>query len=230
MSQMGSLHLPIPQGYLKFGGWALAIGGLMGFSGQLLHIGDTPASLGDIPDFVETAVNTHVWLAWASILILMGLPAMYLRQAAGLKWWGWIGLPLLFVGMILEIFHGPFQIFSYPIIYSLVSTDEVLNTVNGYVNNLMVDDYPTTLFVLIPLMPGLFLGLILLGISTIKAKALHRGLGIFVLVVIGLLIAGMFMPEDVNTFSTVHLIFVAFGVVLLREKKAEASVSTGAAA
>jgi hypothetical protein len=220
----------IPKGYLRFGGWALLIGGLMGFSGQLIHIGDTPATMKDIPNFIDTAVNTHVWLAWATILLLMGLPAIYLRQSEKLKKWGWIGFPLLFVGMILEIFHGPFQILAYPIIYNMVSSDAVLNTVNDQVNNLMVDDYPLTLLVLIPLMPGIVLGLLLLGISTIKARVFHKGFGIFTLVVLVLMMGGMFMPEDINTFSAVHLIFVAFGAVLAFEKKAAVSIEEHVAA
>lgn len=220
---MKMLQIQVPKGYLRFGGWSLLIGGLMGFSGQLMHIGDTPEKLGDITGFVETAVNTHVWLAWASILILMGLPAIYLRQAGKLKVWGWVGLPLLFIGMILEIFHGPFQILAYPIIYSLVSTDAVLNTVNDQIANLMIDDYPLTLLVLIPLLPGIVFGLLLLGISTIKSGVFHKGLGIFTLVVLALLVGGRSMP-DVNVFSAVHLIFVVFGGVLALEKKAAAAV------
>lgn len=183
-------QIQIPKGYLKFSGWALLIGGLMGVSGQLLHIGDTPETLKDIPDFIETAVNTHVWLAWASILLLLGMLTIYLRQAEKLKLWGWIGFPLLFVGMILEIFHGPFQILAYPIIYNLVSSDEVLNTVNNYVNNLMIDDYPLTLLVLIPLLPGILGGMLLLGISTVKAKVFHKSVGVFVLAAIAVLIGG----------------------------------------
>lgn len=220
---MKMLQLQVPKGFLRFGGWSLLIGGLMGFSGQLLHIGDTPEKVGDIASFVETAVNTHVWLAWTSILILMGLPAIYLRQAGKLKVWGWVGLPLLFIGMILEIFHGPFQILAYPIIYSLVSTEEVLSTVNNQIANLMIDDYPLTLLVLIPLLPGIVFGLLLLGISTIKSGVFHKGLGIFTLVVLALLVAGRSMP-DVNVFSAVHLIFVAFGGVLAFEKKAIVNV------
>ncbi|WP_373231496.1 hypothetical protein [Cohnella sp.] len=223
------IQMQVPKGYLRFGGWSLLIGGLMGFSGQLMHIGDTPEKLGDIAGFVETAVNTHVLLAWASILILMGLPAIYLRQAGKLKVWGWVGLPLLFIGMILEIFHGPFQIMGYPIIYSLVSTEAVLNTVNDLIMNMMVDEYPLTLLVLIPLLPGIMLGLLLLGISTIKSGVFHKGLGIFTLVVMALLIGGMSMP-DVNVFSAIHLIFVAFGGVLAFEKKAGVTVEDRVAA
>jgi hypothetical protein len=217
-------QIQIPNGYLKFSGWALLIGGLMGFSGQLMHIGDTPGTLKDIPNFLEMAVNTHVWLAWASILVLMGMPAIYLRQAERLKLWGWIGFPLLFVGMILEIFHGPFQILAYPIIYNLVSSDEVLHTVNNFVNNLMIDDYPLTLLVLIPLLPGILIGMLLLGISTFKAKVFHKAVGIFVLVAMAILIGGMAAPESVNTFPVVHLVFATFGAALAFGKKQTASV------
>ncbi|RUS47349.1 hypothetical protein [Cohnella sp. AR92] len=211
----------IPKGYLKFAGWSLGIGGLMGFAGQLIHIGDTPGSVDKIPRFLDIAVNTHVLLAWASIFVLMGLPAIYLRQAAKLKTWGWIGFPLLFVGMMLEIFHGPLQVMGYPIIYSSVSNEAVLNTVNDQVSNMTeMAHYPAAYSWFIPIIPGIFLGLLILGIATIRAKVLHKGYGIFALVVLVLLGGGMSAP-DLPTFALVHLVFVMFGVKLAFEKKTD---------
>ncbi|WP_276356472.1 hypothetical protein [Cohnella caldifontis] len=203
----------LPKSYLKFGGWTLLIGGTMGILGQLLHIGDTPASLEDIPGFLQKAVNTHVLLAWASILILMGMPAIYLRMAERLSAWGWIGFPLLFAGMLLEIFHGPVQILAYPIIYDHVKDAATLQTVNDQVNNLMVDRYPLSLAVLIPLVPAILLGLLLLGIATIRAKVYPRWLGVLAVVVLAVMIAGI-MVQTINVFPAVHLLFALFGAML----------------
>jgi hypothetical protein len=50
----------IPKGYLKFSGLMLLIGGIMGFTGQLVHLGDVPASVEEIPEFLQGAVNIHV--------------------------------------------------------------------------------------------------------------------------------------------------------------------------
>lgn len=209
----------VPKGYFRFAGWSMLVGGLMGFSGQLIHIGDTPSSLENIPGFLQIAVNSHIWLAWASIFLLMGLPAIYLRQAEKLKLWGWVGLPLLFIGMTLEIFHGPFQILGYPIIYSLVNSDAVLTTVNDQVMNMThVEQYPMMLTLFVPIVPGIFIGFLLLGIATIRARVLHKGYGIFTLVVLVVTIGGMSAP-DVPFFSLVHLVFFVFGVKLAFEKK-----------
>lgn len=215
----------IPKGYLKFGGWTLLVGGTMGVIGQLLHIGDTPDTLAGIPDFVQTAVSTHVLLAWASVLILLGMPAMYMRQAERLNKWGWIGFPLLFIGIILEIFHGPVQIISYPIIYDHVKDAETLKVVNDQVFNLMIDQYPLTLAVLIPLMPTLLIGLLLLGISTIKARVLPKWAGVLTLVALALLIGGRFVP-NINVFPLVHLVFATFGGLLAFGKQTAAAAGT----
>lgn len=47
----------LPKGYLKFAGWSLLIGGTAGIIGQLLHLEDAPASIEEIPHFVQGAVN-----------------------------------------------------------------------------------------------------------------------------------------------------------------------------
>ncbi|MBW5448741.1 hypothetical protein GE107_22120 [Cohnella sp. CFH 77786] len=221
--------IALPKGYLKFAGWTLLIGGAMGVTGQLLHIGDTPATLEEIPGFLSTAVNTHVLLAWASILILMGMPGIYMRQGEGLKKWGWIGFPLLFMGMILEIFHGPFQILGYPIIYDHVKDAETLKVVNNQINNLMVDQYPLTLVVLIPIIPGILLGLLLLGIATIKARIFPKWLGILTLVVLVILIGGIAVPT-INVFPAIHVVFALFGGILAFGKGEAATFEARAAA
>lgn len=221
--------IALPKGYLKFAGWTLLIGGAMGIAGQLLHIGDTPETLADIPDFVKAAVNTHVLLAWASILILLGMPGIFLRQSERLKTWGWIGFPLLFIGMILEIFHGPVQILAYPIIFDHVKDAETLKVVNDQINNLMTDQYPLSLAVLIPLIPGIILGMLLLGIATLRARVFPRWLGVLTLVALVILIGGIGV-QTINVFPVIHLVFALFGGMLAFGKSESVSVNAQAAA
>ena len=203
----------IPRGYLKFSGWTLLIGGGLGVMGQLFHGGDTPKTIADVPSFLDLAVNLHVMLAWSSILILLGMPAIFLRQANQLKWWGWIGFPLLFIGMILEIFHGPVQIIAYPIIYADV-TEATLATINGRVLNPDMNAFPLGLLIFIPLMPGIFLGLLLTGIATLQAKVLPKASGWFTIAIFIILAAGMFLPENIPFFAAIHFVFVMFGALL----------------
>jgi len=209
--------LVLPKGYLKFAGWSLLIGGVAGIIGQLLHLEDAPASIEEIPHFVQGAVNNHVLLAWSTTLILLGIPAMFLRLAEKLKLWGWIGFPLLFIGMMLEIFHSPFQIFAYPIIFDLVKDEATLKAVTEQINNTRADIYPLTLTVLIPMVPGIILGILLLGIATIHARVLPRWVGIVSLAALGVAIAGMVFKA--NTFPLILLIFAVFGAVLAFERK-----------
>ncbi|MEH7110500.1 hypothetical protein [Bacillus sp. JJ1764] len=210
--------LTIPNGYLKFSGFLLLLGGLMGFTGQLIHLEDMPASVKDIPEFLKGAVNIHVLLAYASTFILMGLPAVYLRQASGLKWWGWVSFPLLFIGLMLEIFHGPVQIMAYPIIFDFVHTAADLKHVGELFNNMAIDQYPLQLAVFIPLIPGIFLGLILLGIATLRAKVLPKAPAIFIFIVMVIQIVGMVVPVHIHlleiSFAYIHLIFVWIGALM----------------
>lgn len=218
-------QVQMPSRFLKLCGWSLLVGGFLGFTGQLVHIGDTPASIEDIPHFLHTAVNTHVLLAWASILILLGMPAMFLSQSGRLGKLGWAGFPLLFIGMILEIFHGPVQIMAYPIIYNDIPNADALKTVNDLVNNLRIDDFPLSLLVLIPLMPGLFLGLLFLGIGTIRARVLPKWLSLVPLIVFVVLLLGMALPEDWPIFAVMHLVFLLFGIHFASDSRASVSPS-----
>ncbi|MCH6265411.1 MULTISPECIES: hypothetical protein [Neobacillus] len=214
--------MSIPKGYLKFSGIMLLLGGIMGFTGQLIHLGDVPESVKDIPDFLKSAVNIHVLLAYASTFILMGLPALFLKQSSGLKWWGWLAFPLLFTGLMLEIFHGPVQIIAYPIIFDFVHTSADLQHVSDLLNNMAVDKYPLQLAIFIPLVPGILLGLLLLGISSLKAKVLPKAPAIFLLVVLAIQIVSFIVPVHIHlleiSFAYIHLVFVWFGGVLAFNK------------
>jgi hypothetical protein len=213
----------IPKGFLKFSGLMLFLGGIMGFTGQLIHIGDAPESVDSIGSFLDTAVNTHVLLAYASTFILLGLPAIYLHQSSALKWWGWVSFPLLFIALMLEIFHGPVQILAYPIIFDSIQTEAELQTVANLINNLAVDQFPLQLAVLIPIVPFLFLGLILLGIATLRAKVFTKSVGIFLFIVLAIQIISFIVPVHIHlleiSFAYIHLIFVFFGSLITFTKE-----------
>ncbi|MGG1675400.1 hypothetical protein ACIFOT_06535 [Neobacillus sp. NRS-1170] len=214
--------MSIPKGYLKFSGIMLLVGGIMGFTGQLVHLGDVPESVKDIPEFLKGAVNIHVLLAYSSTFILMGLPALFLRQASNLKWWGWLSFPLLFIGLMLEIFHGPVQIIAYPIIFDFVHTAADLQHVTDLLNNMAVDRFPLQLAVFIPIVPGIFLGLLLFGFSTLRAKVFPKAPVIFLFVVFAIQILSFVVPVHIHlleiSFAYIHLIFVWFGAILTFEK------------
>lgn len=211
----------IPLGYLRFCGWMLLIGGTAGAIGQVIHVGDVPESLEDIPHFLAVAVNNHVLLAYASTFILMGLPGLFLRQAAGLKLWGWISLPLLFIGLMFEIFHGPVQIIAYPILFGDIHSVEALKIVSDKVMNPDPSAYPLMLLIFIPIVPCILLGIFLLALASYKARILSRGPAVFSFFVLAVLISGFFIHNSLfdHIFALVHLMFVWFGVDLAFEQK-----------
>lgn len=135
---------------------------------------------------------------------------------------GLAGIPLLFIGLMLEIFHGPVQIIAYPIIFDFVHTAKDLQHVTDLFNNMAIDRFPLQLAIFIPLIPGIFIGLILLGISTYRAKVLPKAPAIFTLVVLVIQIIGMIVPVHIHlleiSFAYIHLIFVWFGAILAFEK------------
>lgn len=215
--------MSIPKGYLKFSGLMLLIGGIMGFTGQLVHLGDVPDSVAHIPEFLQGAVNIHILLAYASTFILLGLPALYLRQSNSLKWWGWLSLPMLFIGLMLEIFHGPVQIIAYPMLFDSVKTDADLQYVSDLIMNPNVSDFPLILAIFIPIAPFLLIGLLLFGISVLKSKVFPKSAAIFVFVVLAVQILSFVVPVHIHlleiAFAYIHLIFVVFGVAVAFEKK-----------
>jgi hypothetical protein len=219
VNQLGGFwKMSIPKGYIKFSGISVLIGGIMGFTGQLVHLGDVPESVADIPSFLQSAVNIHILLAYASTFILLGLPAIYLRQSAKLKWWGWLSLPMLFIGLMLEIFHGPVQIIAYPMLFEDVKTATDLEHVSNLIMNPNISDFPLALSIFIPIVPFLFIGLLLFGISVLKAKILPKSAAIFTLVVLAIQIISFIVPIHIHileiSFAYIHLIFVVFGALL----------------
>lgn len=224
--------LTVPRGYYRFCGILLMLGGLMGAAGQLMHAPDTPESVAAIPEFLNLAVNMHVQLAWASTLILLGLSGLYLRQAAGLRFWGWLSLPLLFIGLMLEIFHGPVQILGYPIMYGNIQDEAALKIVNDGISHMAIDRFPLQLAVTAPILPCILLGFLLLAFSTLKARILPKGPAIFNLVVLVILILGMFIKAHFFevSFSYIHLAIVYYGFTLFSSVSSSAATGQRAAA
>ncbi|MDF2961319.1 MAG: hypothetical protein K0S39_3054 [Paenibacillus sp.] len=216
----------IPVRFFKLCGWSLFIGGVMGMLGQILHAPDVPGSVASIPEFLKLAVNLHVLLAFSSTFILLGLPAVFLRQASSLRWWGWLAFPLLFIGLMLEIFHGPVQIFAYPLLFGSIKTEDQLKVVSDQINNMIVDEFPLQLLVVVPMVPFLLFGFLLFGISMLYARLLPKGCAIFILIVLALLVCGNFIKHPVFDYSValVHLIFIWLGLILAFERLEEQPV------
>ncbi|WP_284642865.1 hypothetical protein [Paenibacillus silviterrae] len=215
------MMISVPQGYFKASGWLLLTAGIMGFTGQIVHLEDVPDSVAHIPEFLQAAVNTHVLLAYASAFLLMGLISIYLRQAARLPKWGWASFPLLFLGLLLEIFHGPVQIIAYPILFKGITTEEQLKTVSDAIMNLDPSAHPLSMLVFIPIVPFLMLGLLLLGLATLKAKVFPKAVGLVTLIILAVCLAGfplMHLRVFAISFGYIYLAFGVFGAVLVFEK------------
>ncbi|MGM0881715.1 MAG: hypothetical protein ACQEXQ_11870 [Bacillota bacterium] len=219
----------VPQGFIRISGWLLLVAGIMGFTGQIVHLEDVPESLAHLPEFLQTAVNTHVFLAYASTLLLLGLSAIFLRQAGKLPKWGWAALPLLFIGLMLEIFHGPVQIIAYPILFGDIETEEQLKVVSDQITNMDPTAFPLSMLVFVPIVPFLMIGLLILGLSTLKARIFPKALGIFTLVVLVVCVTGFFFMHlrvFAISFGYIYLVFGAFGAMLAFEKRERVPASS----
>ncbi|AEI46269.1 hypothetical protein KCX80_35445 [Paenibacillus mucilaginosus] len=106
------------------------------------------------------------------LLVLMGLPGLYLRHAGSLRWWGWISFVLVFATILSETLHSVLQIFDYPVLFKDITDEAALKKVSDHVM-----EVPTT-------QPGgtlmrstfmMFLGgYALLGLSMLQARTLSR--------------------------------------------------------
>jgi len=221
--------IPVPNRYLKSSGWLLMVAAVIGFTGQILHLEDVPESLAHLPTFLQTAVNTHVALAYASIFLLLGLPAIFLRQAGSLPGWGWAALPLLFIALVLEMFHGPVQIIAYPMLFADVATEAELAGVSERIVTMDPTAYPISMLVFVPIVPFLLIGLLLLGIATVRAGAFPKRVGWLTLAVLVACVAGFFLGHlrvFAISFGYIYLAFGAYGACLAFGKRASAATAS----
>lgn len=213
------MTIAVPNGFLRFSGWMLLLGGLIFTVVQYVHLEDTPANLDQMAYFVDVAMWTHIALTVAITLILLGLPGLFLRQSAKLKWWGWIGLVFVFAVFMLDNLHSPIQIFQYPVFYGNIVTEADLTAANELVTKHQSYEGPGT-YLMMLIFPFLILGTILTAIAVLRAKQLSKWPAIAQLVLLVFLILP-YGPVTKLFFPLPFLVYAWYGAILAFEKHRE---------
>src|ERR1700730_4040125 len=147
---------------LRLSGWFLLFGGLF-MAVTVFHLPTSPT------------VTTLIILLGGGLLIL-GIPALYVRQAKQIGWIGLVGLVIIWLDMLIFPVQGG---------------------IAGFVPRFYVPDF---LFLSGPLT---IIGTLLFGIMTIRAHVFPRWLGwsIFVGYIIGFI--GNFFPDNLENSAPV---------------------------
>jgi len=211
----------VPYGFYRFSGWMLLLSGLLTIGIQYVHLEDVPASLQQMDYFVDVAVWTHIGLLVSFSMFLMGFVGLYLRQAAALKWWGWLSFGMIFMFVVLDLLHAPIQIFNYPVLFDGVANEVELSRASDLVMRIGAEG--PGFFLMILLMPLILFGSILMGISMLRAKVLPKWPAIATLVSV-ILIFLPYGPVTKYVFPLQYAIFVWYGYILAFEKR-EAEVA-----
>ena len=160
----------------RWSGIVLLVGSLIGVIGSfldaVLYFGTNPTPQQTLS--IPFAIDSSLFLAWA-LLLTLGLPGLYLRQAARAGVLGFVGFVLIFFGMLLAgVGYAIVQLTIYPYLAQLAP--KLIPSSNG--------TGPLTGVLLWWMVPGLSLavGNILLGIATLRCRVFPRFAGILLIV------------------------------------------------
>lgn len=149
----------------RCGGAAVVVGGLLGALSETLHPAD-PTGPAGLAAYAQTAQWVHVIMFVGVFVLLLGLPAVYLRQSAQAGRVGLLGFVLLFVGVtLLAIPHSAIDILLLPALAQQVPTQlfAILSGEGG--------DTIASVFWLLP-EPTVVIGAVLWAVTTLRARVL----------------------------------------------------------
>jgi hypothetical protein len=198
----------------RWSGFALLVGSIIGLLGTILDTVLYPSHDLTAQQVLGTpfAIDASLFLVW-SVLLVLGLPGPYLRQATRAGVLGFTGFVLLSLALLLGgVAFGIVQVTDWP--YLAESAPKLLPS--GGTG-------PTSGFLLWILVPVLLFGLgsILLGIATLRAKVFSRWTGML-LIVAGILFLVSIAPIpfiDLASNSVFFVAFAWFGYTLVAQRK-----------
>jgi hypothetical protein len=152
----------------RFAAVALVLGGLLGVIAANLPIAHSGGPTVVVASPFYLASNLMFW--FGSILIVLGWPAFYARQATTAGKLGLIGFVLMMLAtLILDVVLAPLRAFIFPwLVQTHITASELRHLPNLY-------------FVPAGFMLGL-VGAILFGIATIRARVFPLWVGLLLLV------------------------------------------------
>jgi len=191
----------------RWSGIVLFVGSLLGLVSSILDTVLYPGHNQTAQQILSTPfiIDASLFLAWA-LLLALGLPGLYLRQATCAGALGFAGFVLLSLGVLLGgVAISAVQLVIFPYIVQLAP--KAFGPGSGP---------PFGAFLLLIIGPGLLLaiGAILLGIATMRARVFHRWTG-FLLIVTGVVFVLTIPPlpsplSDIISLAGNLVFFVTF--------------------
>ena len=209
----------------RWSGIILLVGSLLGVIGSILDTVLYPGHNETAQQILSTPwiIDASLFLAW-SLLLAMGLPGLYLRQATRAGALGFVGFVLLSLGVLLGgVAFATVQVLIFP--YLAQAAPKLLPSAGTG---------PIAGFLLLILGPGLLLavGNILLGIATMRSRVFPRWTGIL-LIFAGVLFLLSVAPIPFIDLASNVAFFVAFAwcgyLLMTREQEMVEAVSLPAA-
>ena len=149
----------------QWSGLALILGGVMGALGQYFHPAD-PQGPADLVQYVRQGTPVHTALYFVVLLILLGLPAVYVRQHDKVGIAGLAGFLLLFFGLpMVDLVHSIIMFGALPTLVA-ESPDHAMTTLTAA--------FETPPWVILEILgfPLAVLGILFFNITTIRARVL----------------------------------------------------------
>src|SRR5712692_8128456 len=174
----------------RLSGISLLVGGLVGLVGSLLSAILYPGHQATVQQILSFPWMLVASLSLAGFLLLaLGLPGMYRRQAARTGRWGVVGFVLILVGVLVGgVLVGLIQ---------ATMPQEALSDPKVFAAG---SQLPMAAFVLGVLIPVLLtaVGAILLGIASLRARVFPRGSGVLLLVAGIIALVSLVVPSAIE--------------------------------
>ncbi|HEY6410483.1 MAG TPA: hypothetical protein VIY29_23785 [Ktedonobacteraceae bacterium] len=185
----------------RLSGGVLMIGSLFAIAGFLLHPGgNNPANY-----LSPMWFPANLLILVGALLVTLGLPGMYARQAERAGKLGLIGFTLtFFVGLLFNVASGAIETFMFPTLAANVAT------------RLLLAGHPPATYgrlILVALLLEL-VGPILLGIATLRAKVFPSWTGWLLIATPVLVLVGFFvsLPGPLAQLDAVVLYLALMGM------------------
>ena len=210
----------------RLSGLALILGGAFGAFGQMFHPAD-PETAADLPHYAQAGMPIHLLLYFAVLLILLGLPALYARQSNKIGILGLIGFVLLFFGLpLVDLIHS--------VVFANMLETLVAGTSPEQALSLLTTAFSTQPWLTLEMLgnPLLGLGILLFGITTIRARVYPSWTGWLLIGALVLNFIANFLPQVGGASYggiALYLSLAAFGYALFSGQEAITQQATVAA-
>ena len=194
----------------RLSGFSLVLSGLLLLIGLILNPVDTGMTAVKDP----LIMASYLLGFFAVLFTLLGLPGVFLRQAERAGLLGLLGMLFTFFGV--AILDGTHSVISFAVL-PVLATSPVTATQLGSLDTAIQQGLLGMLVTIGA--PMILLGLLLLGIATLRAGIFPRWVGIVLIAVVPLAPLSFVVPILSNAgFEFSYFALAAAGVVLLTER------------